>query len=119
MGFSLSDLNPLSSDSVLNPLSVLRLGTGGIDDFIAKKFGIMGGKGPISHIGGRPAAIRRKKAVIEEANRTAPAREMARRDKIPLLVDEPAIEEARRRMLLTQGQKSGRQSTMLSSGLGG
>lgn len=117
--FKGSDGNPLKvlENLVTNPLS--RLGTGGIDDLIAKKFGITGGKGLTSTIGGRPAAQRRKKAAMEEAVRTAPAREMARRDAIPLLVDEPAIEEARRRMLLTQGQKSGRQSTMLSSGLGG
>ena len=46
----------------------------------------------------------------------APGIEMARRDAIPLMVDETAIQMARKRAMLKQAQRSGRESTMLSGG---
>lgn len=46
----------------------------------------------------------------------APGIEMARRNAIPLMVDEEAIMAARKRALLKQSQRSGRESTMLSGG---
>jgi len=60
----------------------------------------------------------RDKKREEEASAAAaaPGLEMARRNAIPLMVDEAAIEAARRRAMERQAQRSGRESTMLSGG---
>ena len=58
-----------------------------------------------------------RNAATNAANAAAaPGIEMARRNAIPLMVDEDAIEMARRRAMLKQAQRSGRESTMLSGG---
>lgn len=69
--------------------------------------------------GGAPDEYRRRKQKAHEKRETeanAPAVEMARRNAIPLMVDEAAIEAARRRALERQAQRSGRESTMLTGG---
>lgn len=48
----------------------------------------------------------------------APGIEMARRDAIPLMQDESAMEAAKKRAMINQQKRSGRESTMLSVGLG-
>lgn len=48
----------------------------------------------------------------------APGVEMARRDAIPLMQDESALEAAKKRAMINQQKRSGRESTMLSVGLG-
>ncbi len=48
----------------------------------------------------------------------APGIEMARRDAIPLMQDESAMEAAKKRAMINQQKRSGRESTMLTVGLG-
>jgi len=48
----------------------------------------------------------------------APGIEMARRNALPLMQDDAAIEAAKKRALVNQQKRSGRDSTILSVGLG-
>ena len=85
-----------------------------------------GSRGDVLRLGtalstfGASEKIRRKTLQKEHEARAedaaAPGIEMARRDAIPLMVDEAAIQMARKRAMLKQSQRSGRESTMLSGG---
>lgn len=79
-------------------------------------------------ITGNPMSVRQSpsnslKGMAEKARVQGASKEMARRNAIPLMVDEKAIEMARKKAMLKQAQRSGRDSTMLtggnSGGLGG
>jgi hypothetical protein len=56
-----------------------------------------------------------KQGLFTNFKKKGQIREMQRRNNIPLMVDEQAIEEQRRRILMDKSKGTGRQSTMLGA----
>lgn len=104
-----------SSNTLKRGVTLGNLNTGNFDEILDESSGLESVRSKI--------AVRNQSRGFKEfLQKSIDKREMDRRNAIPLMVDELAIEAARKRAVLNQLRRSGRQSTMLtnnSDALGG